>query len=63
LAVVLYRDFGLLDNAVTIQDLIEIFAYEFGYTNEPGAEPDENFQVLYSFETAQNWEEDWLDMI
>jgi len=52
LAVVLYRDFGLLDNAVTIQDLIEIFAYEFGYTNEPGAEPDENFRVLYSFETT-----------
>jgi len=63
LAVVLYRDFGLLDNAVTIQDLIEIFAYEFGYTNEPGAEPDENFRVLYSFETEQNWEEDWLEMI
>ena len=38
LAVVLYRDFGLLGDSVTIEDLIDIFAYEFGYAKEPGDE-------------------------
>jgi hypothetical protein len=60
LAVVLYRDFGLLGNSVTVEDLINIFAYEFGYADGPGAKPDENFRTLYSLKTAQNWGEDWL---
>ncbi len=63
LAVVLYRDFGLLDEIVTINDLIAIFAYEFGYAREPGFEPDEKFQLLYSLETAHHWEADWLEPI
>lgn len=63
LSVVLYRDFGLFDDVVNIQDIIDIFAYEFGYTNEPGAEPDENFHILYSLETAKDWQEDWLEKI
>lgn len=61
LAVVLYRDFGLLGNSVTIEDLIDIFTYEFGYTDELGSKPDEKFRTLYSLETTKNWEEDWLD--
>ncbi len=61
LAVVLYRDFGLLDDSVSIEDLIDIFAYEFGYTNEPGSTPDEKFSTLYSLKTTKNWEEDWLE--
>lgn len=63
LATVLYRDFGLNGDLLTIQDLIDIFAYEFGYTNEPAAKTDEKFQVLFSFETVKNWEEDWLETI
>lgn len=61
LAVVLYRDFGLLGDSVTIEDLIDIFAYEFGYANEPGSTPDEKFRTLYSLERAKNWDEDWLE--
>lgn len=61
LAVVLYRDFGLLGNSVTIEDLIDIFTYEFGYANEPGSKPDEKFRTLYSLEAMNNWEEDWLE--
>jgi hypothetical protein len=61
LAVVLYRDFGLLGNSVTIEDLINIFTYEFGYANEPDSKPDEKFRTLYSLETTKNWEEDWLE--
>jgi hypothetical protein len=61
LAVVLYRDFGLRGSSVTIEDLIDTFAYEFGYANEPGSEPDEKFRILYSLKTAKNWEEGWLE--
>lgn len=61
LAVVLYRDFGLLGDSVSIKVLVDIFAYEFGYASEPGSEPDEKFRALYSLETAENWEEDWLE--
>ena len=62
LVVVLYRDFGLLDEVVTINDLIAIFAYEFGYANEPSVEPNEDFQILFSLDTAQHWETEWLEM-
>jgi hypothetical protein len=62
LAVVLYRDYGLLGEAVTIEELVGIFTYEFGYANQPGAEPDHNFQALYSLQTAQNWDKDWLEV-
>jgi hypothetical protein len=61
LAVVLYRDFGLRGSSVTIDDLIDIFTYEFGYAKEPGSKPDENFRTLYSLETTKNWDEDWLE--
>lgn len=61
LAVVLYRDFGLLGSSLTIEDLVGIFAYEFGYAREPDALPDECFGILYSLESARNWEEDWLE--
>lgn len=61
LAVVLYRDFGLRGSSVTIEDLIDTFAYEFGYANDPGSEPDEKFRLLYSLKATKNWEEDWLE--
>lgn len=63
LAVVLYRDFGLVDSSVTIQTLIDIFAYEFGYSRNEDTEPDENFKILFSLETAKEWEKDWLEAI
>lgn len=61
LAVVLYRDFGLIDASLTILDLIDIFTYEFGYTNEPGEEPGRNFRKLFNVESASGWENDWLE--
>ena len=61
LAVVLYRDFGLLGDQVTIRDLVDIFAYEFGYASKPGGAPGEEFRKLYSLETAEDWDEDWLE--
>jgi hypothetical protein len=63
LAVVLYRDFGLLGDSPTIEDLIDIFNYEFGYAHEPGAKPDENFRILYSLESVKTWEQDWLETL
>lgn len=61
LSVVLYRDFGLRNDSVTIEDLIGVFAYEFGYSNRSGGEPNEDFSTLFSLETASTWDEDWLE--
>jgi predicted ATPase len=61
LAVVLYRDFGLLGDSPTIENLVGIFAYEFGYASEPGAPLNDNFATLYSMESAENWNDDWLE--
>jgi hypothetical protein len=61
LAVVLYRDYGLLDGTVTINSLVDIFAYEFGYTVESGATPNDNFNILFSMQSANDWVGDWLE--
>jgi hypothetical protein len=61
LAVVLYRDYGLLGDSVNIEDLVGIFIYEFGYSKEPDGEPDESFRTLFSLETTRTWEQDWLE--
>ncbi|HJT66718.1 MAG TPA: hypothetical protein VJ749_09695 [Pyrinomonadaceae bacterium] len=60
LATFLYRDFGFED-PFTIQNLVDIFAYEFGYSNETGGSHNANFRRLYSLETARTWDADWLD--
>ncbi len=61
LAVFLYRDFGLQHDNPTIEDLVSIFAYEFGYASEPGAPVDQDFTILYSMDSIRNWNEDWLE--
>lgn len=60
LAIVLYRDFGLRGNDPTISDLVDVFAYEFGYVSKPGDKPDEDFGLLYSFEPTTTWSEQGL---
>jgi len=61
LAVFLYRDFGLLCDTPTIKDLIDIFAFEFGYASKSGARTDETFDILYSLESVKHWDTDWLE--
>ena len=61
LAVVLYRDLGLLGDPPSIEDLVGVFAYEFGYISEPDAPLDHNFTTLYSMESARNWNVDWFE--
>jgi len=61
LAVVLYRDFGFLGTSVTIKDISNIFAYEFGYSKGMGSQPNKDYQALFTFESEKNWEEDWLE--
>lgn len=63
LSVVLYRDFGLTKDSMTITDLIDIFAYEFGYTESQGAQPNADFQILFSYDSNENLETDWLEKI
>ena len=62
LAVVLYRDFGFLGDPVSIEDIVDIFAYEFGYAERMGAQPDERFQMLFSVGASEHWEKDWLEV-
>jgi hypothetical protein len=61
LAAVLYRDYALLGDSLSVEDLVGIFAYEFGYSKEPDGKPDERFRTLFSLETARTWEDDWLE--
>ena len=62
LAVFLYRDFGLVDDATTIRDLIDIFAYEFGYASGPGGVTNNDFAILYS-KNMIPVDNDWLESI
>jgi hypothetical protein len=63
LAIVLYRDFGLLGDDSTISDIVDVFAYEFGYVNNTGDEPNEDFRLLFSFEPDPTWSEDLFESI
>jgi hypothetical protein len=60
LAVFLYRDYGLLD-APRIEDLIDIFAFEFGYAETIGGPVNHAFDLLYSRDSVASWDEDWLE--
>jgi|SRR5215213_7030666 len=60
LATFLYRDFGFHD-PFTINDLIDVFAYEFGYAKEPGANTNADFQKLFRRHSAKMWDADWLE--
>ncbi len=61
LAVVLYRDYGFVKTAFTIHDLISVFTFEFGYADQPGATPNENFDLLFHLDSEESWDEDWLE--
>lgn len=61
LAVVLYRDYGFVKTAFTIHDLISVFTFEFGYADQPGATPNENFELLFHLDSEESWDEDWLE--
>ena len=63
LAVFLYRDYGLGQNSLTIFDLINIFAFEFGYSATEGSTLSKSFHILYSPASTDNWEKDWLEPI
>lgn len=52
LAIVLYRDFGVHDDSADTSDLLDIFAYEFGYSDEPNGKVNTDFQTLYTLESS-----------
>jgi hypothetical protein len=49
LAIFLYRDFPLVGDTVTIEDVVSIFAVEFGYES-PEGERDSDFETLFTEE-------------
>ena len=61
LAIFLYRDASFVNGELTIQDLINTFAFEFGYANTLGGTPSPDFNVLYSVETDRHQDSIWLE--
>ena len=61
LAILLYRDYGFVSDAFSILDLIEVFSYEFGYSNQGNVEFSNDFSTLYSLKEASAWDVDWLE--
>ncbi|HEX8275485.1 MAG TPA: hypothetical protein VF615_22820 [Longimicrobiaceae bacterium] len=62
LAVFLYRNYGLMGDNPSIEDIVDVFAYEFGYSSEPNGIRSEDFFTLYSADSARDWGEDWLEL-
>jgi hypothetical protein len=60
LAVFLYRDFGLIGDS--IERLVSVFTYEFGYASKPGEDPNDDFHTLFSLNSIEDWNEDWLEL-
>ena len=63
LAILLYRDYGFVDDKFSILDLIEVFSYEFGYSQEGNVEFSDDFGTLYTLKGAASWDVDWLERI
>jgi|SRR5580765_857775 len=63
LSIYLYRDYGLTGDSISIYDLIEVFSYEFGYSNQKNVEFSNDFNTLFTLDRASNWSIDWLEQI
>jgi predicted ATPase len=61
LAIFLYRDFGLIGNSPKVSDLIDVFAVDFGYATKSGAPRNEDFHMIYSLESTNQQDKDWLE--
>ena len=61
LAIVLYRDFGFRDDSADLTSLVDIFAYEFGYSDQPG-KMNKNFRKLFSLESTLDSDGSYLFM-
>lgn len=59
IALFLYRDYALIGSKPSVRDLVEIFAYEFGYTREPGATPSDDFHTLFDSTSIDEMELEW----
>jgi len=63
LSAFLFRDFGLLEDSPTADDLLDVFAVEFGYAKAPGAPRISGFCELYGRKPAEIWEVDPFEVI
>jgi hypothetical protein len=60
LAVFLYRDFPFLGSAVKIEDVVSIFATEFGYSI-PGGGRNSDFDTLFRMEISETFNQEWIE--
>jgi hypothetical protein len=61
LAIFLYRDASFVSGDLTIQDLVNTFAFEFGYSATLGSEKNPDFAVLYSVDDDRMKDHAWLE--
>jgi hypothetical protein len=63
LAIVLYRDFGLIDANSTLDDLVDIFTFEFGYSKKTGGARNDDFSILYDAEDFPEYAGELLEEV
>ena len=61
LAIFLYRDFGFIGKIFTVRHLINVFAYEFGYSEKPDSITNSDFDCLYDLHYDAALDVDWLE--
>lgn len=62
LSVLLYRDFGFLENVRKIEDLVDCFAVDFGYASKLGGPRTREFDLLFHLDSAGQWPKIWLEV-
>jgi hypothetical protein len=63
LSIFLYRDYGFVKENFKIEDLVSIFAFEFGYSDEPDGTLNDEFHILFDSTKPSTIKENWLEVI
>lgn len=63
LAAFLYRDYGLCTDSPSIGLLIDIFAYEFGYSSSFGGPRSADFDTLFTLDSVGAWSDDCFEPV
>jgi hypothetical protein len=59
-AIFLYRDYGITTTSPTVQHMVDVFMYEFGYTRKAGESADQAFWTLFQDDTTHEGGVEWF---
>lgn len=62
LAIFLYRDYGITRADARAIDLVTVFAYEFGFSNDSNSSLGRSISPLFTSEYPIGWDDDWLEV-